>query len=111
MTIDGDLYNLNDCMFAKHNRATVERMFEAIRTCQNVHIQLITKMGKILDIGVYINKQPGDINYESALQVGFVPINKSLLKRVANKTQADIDSNKQMTQDDIDKMIERMLRG
>ena len=106
VTIDGEIYNLNDCLFTKYNKQTVLNMYNAIATCDNFHMQLMIQDGKIYDIGLYINKKPKDKNYNCVLHRGFVPASKDLLKRTINLSQEDIDTNKKLNQNEIDKMLE-----
>ena len=105
VTLDGEIYNLNDCLFTKYNRETTFRIYEAINKCENFHMQLLIRSGKIYDIGLYVNKKPEDMNYNCILHRGFVPASRELLKRTINMTKEDIDMNQKLNQDAIDDLL------
>ena len=104
---DGNLYNLADNYFCKHNATTWLRMKEDLDRYDSFYIQFVIerKTGRIIDITLYINPSSG-VAYNHRLIKGLFPADKKLLSEIGHKVQVkSASSSEKLTQLEIDKIL------
>lgn len=107
---NGVSYNLDDSLFAKYCPHVCKRIYEEISTAYNFTLMLITMNGAVIDLSFAKNVDEKKYSHRHILTYGFVTTNTSALRFSSASSKPSVDGNEKLSQDDIDELIDKMLR-
>lgn len=107
---DGFLHNLDDSLFARHCRPVLNTIYNEIYTAQNFSMTMYTLNGAVINILFNKNIDKRAYEFKYALESGYVSADKGTLRSMIPKTQEDFDRKKKLTQSEIDKLFNDMVK-
>ena len=108
---NGVVYNIDDSLYGKYCPHVCKRIYEEIKTAYNFTLLMITMNGAVIDLTFDKNVEPRRYPYRNVLTSGFVATDAKAMRFMMPKTRETItDSNEKLSQEDIDDLIEKMLR-
>lgn len=108
---NGIVYNLDDSLYGKYCPHICKRIYEEMKTAYNFTLLMITMNGAVIDLTFDKNIEPSRYPYRTVLTSGFVATDAKAMRFMMPKTRETItDRNEKLSQEDIDDLIDKMLR-
>lgn len=110
LATNGFVYKLDQSLFYRHCPAVCEYIYKEMETANNFILYMYTINGGIASVLFDKDLHIKDKRYKSVIHKGFITSDNHLLRNMVPKDTVDEEIGEKLKQEDIDKLIEKMLK-